>query len=169
MSLVSIILQLTKGFSNWKDTTISFRHHKTSQCHNEAVERMLTAPATTRDIGEVTVHSMKFLGRQGICIRSHDDKEDGNFYQLFKGRSLMNFQSTEFYTIVLDVVYNTWSETTSQGRQQMPSINVTRALNCGFFFSFTSASSQVQFVGIISFEEKMRFLGGLCTLFFLAT
>ena len=31
-----------KGFSNWKDATISFRKHDSSRCHKEAVEKMVT-------------------------------------------------------------------------------------------------------------------------------
>ena len=58
LSLVSIILQLTEGFSNWKDATVSFRHHKTSHCHKEVVERMLTLPATTHDIVEMLSYTL---------------------------------------------------------------------------------------------------------------
>ena len=93
--------QLSKGFSNWKDATISFRQHERSLCHKEAVEKLLTLPATTTDIGEMlsstlvqekaenrhcllkVLSSLRFLARQGCGIRGHDDKKDGNFYQLF--------------------------------------------------------------------------------------
>ena len=44
---------ISRGFSNWKDATISFRKHDSSSCHKEAFEKMITLPATTRDIGEV--------------------------------------------------------------------------------------------------------------------
>ena len=41
---------ITKGYQNWKDTTSSFRNHEGSACHNEAVEKMVTIPATHRDV-----------------------------------------------------------------------------------------------------------------------
>lgn len=92
-------LQLSKGFCNWKDATISFRQHEKSLCHKEAVEKLLTLPATTTDIGEMfsstlaqekaenrhcllkVLETLRFLARQGCGIRGHDES-DGNFYQL---------------------------------------------------------------------------------------
>ena len=41
---------ITKGYQNWKDTTSSFRNHEGSACHKEAVEKMVTIPATHRDV-----------------------------------------------------------------------------------------------------------------------
>ena len=38
-----------RGFHNWKLATTSFCQHA---CHKEAVERVFTLPATTRDVGE---------------------------------------------------------------------------------------------------------------------
>ena len=43
---------VSNGFANWKDATISFRKRDSSKHHKEAFERMVTLPATTRDIGE---------------------------------------------------------------------------------------------------------------------
>ena len=92
-------MQLTCGFTNWKDATSSFRQHEKSNCHKEAVEKVLILLATTPDIAEMlsitlaqekevnrhclfkVMSSLKFLARQGIAMRGHDDR-DGNFYQL---------------------------------------------------------------------------------------
>ena len=92
-------MQLTRGFTNWKDATSSFCQHEKSNCHKEAIEKVLTLPATTPDIAEMlsstlarekeanrhclfkVMSSLKFLARQGIAMRGHDDR-DGNFYQL---------------------------------------------------------------------------------------
>ena len=44
---------MSRGFCNWKDRTIAFHNHEKSLCHKEAVEKVLTLPATTRDVGEL--------------------------------------------------------------------------------------------------------------------
>ena len=36
-------------FHNWKLATTSFHQHEASACHKEAMERVFTLPATTRD------------------------------------------------------------------------------------------------------------------------
>ena len=95
---------LTKGYCNWKDATIAFRKHESSAFHKEAVEMMMTLPATTRNVGEMlsTLHTaekaenrrflltilsnIKFLARQNCAIRGHSDT-DSNFHQLLKLRS----------------------------------------------------------------------------------
>ena len=97
-------MQVSKGFFNWKDGTIAFRKHEKTLCHKEAVEKLLTLPSTTRDIGELlssahaqekaanrhcllkVISSLRFLGRQGCAIRGHGDEIDGNFHQLMKLR-----------------------------------------------------------------------------------
>ena len=41
----------TRGFHNWKLATATFRQHELSTFHKEAVERVITLPAATTDIG----------------------------------------------------------------------------------------------------------------------
>ncbi|KAH3713447.1 hypothetical protein DPMN_073240 [Dreissena polymorpha] len=43
---------ISNGFSNWKQGPVKFWKLDGSDCHKEAVERLLTLPATTRDVGE---------------------------------------------------------------------------------------------------------------------
>lgn len=92
---------LSTGFSNWKDATSKFRKHQDSDCHKEAVERKLKLPRETKDIGEVLsaahleekthnrqqmltiLRNIRFLARQGLPIRGHDDNKS-NFIQLLK-------------------------------------------------------------------------------------
>ncbi|XP_052253227.1 zinc finger MYM-type protein 1-like [Dreissena polymorpha] len=92
---------ISDGFSKWKAGTEKFRKHEKSECHKEAVERLVTLPATTRDVGEMLsaghakekadnrkqllqiLRSIRFLARQGIALRGHDDDE-GNFMQLLQ-------------------------------------------------------------------------------------
>ncbi len=89
---------MTRDFSNWKDGTLSFKKHEKSSCHREAVEVMITLPATTCNVSELLskqhaiqkiknidalleiMSSRKYLGRQGLALRG--DNEDGNLTQL---------------------------------------------------------------------------------------
>jgi len=89
---------VTRGFSNWKDGTLSFKKHEKSSCHREAVEVMITLPATTCNVSELLskqhaiqkiknrdalfeiMSSIKYLCRQGLALRG--DNEDGNLTQL---------------------------------------------------------------------------------------
>ena len=91
-----------QGFCNWKDGTVAFRQHEKSVCHKLAVEKVITLLATTSDVGEMLstalardrannrhfllkiLSSLQYLARQGCAIRGHDDKCDGNLYQLMK-------------------------------------------------------------------------------------
>ena len=45
-------LQVSKEFSNWKDTTIAFRQHEQSKAQSEAVEEVVVFPRTVHDIVE---------------------------------------------------------------------------------------------------------------------
>ena len=87
-------IQVTHGFSNWKDGTIAFHKHKKSACHSEAVEIVVTLPATTKNVGELLSRKyavqklndrqalykiMKyicFLSRQGLALRGNKDESD---------------------------------------------------------------------------------------------
>lgn len=102
-----VFVQVSKGFCNWKNATAQFQKHLQSSCHREAVEVVITLPATTKDIGEQLVQqhakdkernrkmllkimsSIRYLARQGLALRGDGDEEDGNFLQLlkFKGDS----------------------------------------------------------------------------------
>ncbi|XP_065903857.1 zinc finger MYM-type protein 1-like [Dysidea avara] len=99
---------VSKGFCNWKDGTLSFRKHELSACHKEAIEVMVTLPATVKDIGELSsqshanqkaknrqlflqiLSSLKFLARQGLPLRGDKDEKDGNFMQVLKLKSENN-------------------------------------------------------------------------------
>ena len=89
---------ITKGFCNWKEAQGVFREHESSQCHREAVQRVITLPGTTRDIGETlneahadekaenrriirkVFENIQFPGRPGIPFRGNSGTEyNGNF------------------------------------------------------------------------------------------
>ena len=77
---------MSKGFSNWKDATIILKKHANSACHCEAVEIVITLPATAKDVGELLskahqqekqqnrdillklLCSVYFLARQGLAL-----------------------------------------------------------------------------------------------------
>ena len=96
------LMQVSKGFCNWKNATTIMQQHQQSGCHREAVEVVITLPTTTKDIGEQLVQfhakekeynckmllkimsSIRYLARQGLAMRGDGDEEDGNFTQLLK-------------------------------------------------------------------------------------
>ena len=108
---------ILRGFQNWKDATISFAAHGKSLCHKEAVEKVITLPATTRDIAESLSSALakqkkvnrecllkilrctQFLARQGLPLRGDGTGEDdGNFAQVchllgYMDRSFSNWLS----------------------------------------------------------------------------
>ena len=51
--MTSLSILGIEGFCNWKDATIAFCNHEQSVCHKEAMEKIVTLPATTRDVGEL--------------------------------------------------------------------------------------------------------------------
>ena len=83
---------------------MGFPSHGRSDCPKEAVERLLTLPANTRDVGEhfsaeqveekatnrknllKVMSNLRFLARQGLSMRGHKDKNDSNFIQLCRLR-----------------------------------------------------------------------------------
>ena len=96
------MLKVINGYSNWKDATVGFRNHELSGCHREAVEVIISLPATTMNIGAhlsrqyaqekelnrkmliKILSCIQFLARQGLPLRGHGDDSDGNLLQLLK-------------------------------------------------------------------------------------
>ena len=93
---------MCRGCCNRKDATIAFKNHELSACHREAVAVIIRLPATTTHI---VVHlsqqyalqieqnkrmlmkvlsSIRFLSRQGLAFRGHDDDGDGNLIQVLR-------------------------------------------------------------------------------------
>ena len=112
---------ISKGFTNWKDATEAFKKHEKCKCDQDANQVMIVLPATKRDIGEACsathahqktenrtmllkiLQNIRFLGRQGLALRGHDDTES-NFVQLLKLgivmilRYLIGFKKIHKYT-----------------------------------------------------------------------
>ena len=42
-----------RGFAYWKDATIAFKRHESSECHKEAVEVLIVLPCSCPDVGEM--------------------------------------------------------------------------------------------------------------------
>lgn len=91
---------ITRGYVNWKNATAAFKAHEISSCHKEAVAKLITLPASTRDVGESlsavvatqkslnracfmkVLSSIRYLARQGLALRGDDDSD--NFTQMLK-------------------------------------------------------------------------------------
>ena len=96
---------MTKGLSNWKDTTVAFKKHLQSKSHIEAVEVVVTLPKTTKDVGEqlsrahraekeqardmlrLILSSVRFLARQGLALRGDGSDASANLIQLLRLRA----------------------------------------------------------------------------------
>ena len=86
-----------RGFSYWKDATIAFKKHESSDCHKEAVHVSIVLPEACPDVGEMLssqhaqqkkqnrdcllkiVSNLKVLARQGIALRGDGGDADSNF------------------------------------------------------------------------------------------
>ncbi len=95
--LMSLLMKLFRGFTNWKEGTQCFREHEKRECHRIALETLTTLPKTP-NIGELLSSSLakdreqnrrcllKILrclrSRQGCAIRG--DLGQGNLMQLMK-------------------------------------------------------------------------------------
>ena len=64
-------MQVSQGFSNWKDATLSLCTHQDSACHKEAHEKIFTIPATTRNIGDLlsAVHAKEKADNQHCLLK----------------------------------------------------------------------------------------------------
>ena len=91
------------GFQSWKVATRSFRKHKSSHSHKEAVlkwvhytksqpvtaqlsKQVLNDQSQARNCLFKIVSTLRFLARQGLAARGHEEVE-GNFLQLLLLRS----------------------------------------------------------------------------------
>ena len=95
---------ISKGFNNWKDASVKFKEHESSNCHKDSVVVTVDLASSVKDIAEtlqseLTKQKMEnrqmllkilsnicFLARQSIAIRGEGDEENSNFIQLFKLR-----------------------------------------------------------------------------------
>ena len=102
--MLAVWLQVSKGFSNWKNATSLLQKHQGSKCHREAVEVMVTLPATTQDIGELfssqqardkeqnrrmllkTISCVHVLAQQGLPLRGDGDERNSTFLALLSLR-----------------------------------------------------------------------------------
>ena len=94
------------GFTNWKEANKGFSKHQSSDCHKEAIEALCLLPtqivgnvdelmcdevkqqkAVNRKIFMKILQNTRYLARQGLPFRGHDDG-NGNFIQLMKLRGL---------------------------------------------------------------------------------
>ena len=92
------------GFQDWKKATDKFEKHQKSECHSQAIFKVTTLPKSTPNIAEMfsanykkesadnrdclfkILSCIRYLGRQGLPFRGHDDQQS-NFLQLLKLRA----------------------------------------------------------------------------------
>ena len=97
---------ISKGYTYWKEATIAFKKHQSSDCHREAVEMLLVLSQCTKDIAElqsaehaaqktfnyhmlmILLNNLRFLVRQGLALRGDVDEFNSNFIQLLRLRGL---------------------------------------------------------------------------------
>jgi len=90
---------ISRGFSNWKLVTNVFRQHGVTNCRKETVEKIVTLPAMTSDIGErfskahaqekcenckvllKILSNLRFLARQVCAIRGDGNETDNSLCQ----------------------------------------------------------------------------------------
>ena len=95
---------ISKGFNNWKDASVKFKEHESSNCHKDSMIVTVDIPSSVKDIAETwqreltkqksenrqmllkILSNIRFLARQSIAIRGDGDEENSNFIQLFKLR-----------------------------------------------------------------------------------
>ena len=94
------------GFTNWKKAIAKFKDHEDSSCHREAInvseiaERNTNLPEMfdskltyqkfdNRQAFLEILKSIRYLGRQGLPLRGHDDSQ-GNFMQLMMSKARNN-------------------------------------------------------------------------------
>ena len=95
---------ISKGFNNWKDASVKFKEHESSNCHKDSMIVTVDLPSSVKDIAETLqreltkqksenrqmllkiLSNIRFLARQSIAIRGDGDEENSNFIQLFKLR-----------------------------------------------------------------------------------
>ena len=93
---------ISKGFNNWKDASVKFKEHESSNCHKDSVVVTVDLLSSVKDIAETLqseltkqkmeniqmllkiLSNIRFLARQSIAIRGDGDEENSNFIQLFK-------------------------------------------------------------------------------------
>ena len=94
-------LQLSTGFSNWKDGLARIQNHSRSEHHKEANEVLFVLPKQIKDIGEhpdighasrkpgsrkvflTILENIRFLARQGFPLQGDGNEYNSNFKQLF--------------------------------------------------------------------------------------
>ncbi len=83
------------GYNNWKKAHERFRRHASSSCHRESVikfdqmrfpgvDTQLSKQLKSRQLQHrrmlmIQLHSLRFLLRQGLAVRGHN-QEEGNFF-----------------------------------------------------------------------------------------
>ena len=95
---------VSRGFVHWKNATIAFKKHQSSDCHKEATEAIVTLPQQVHDVGELLCEAhreekatnrrmllkilqcIQFLAHQGLPLRGVGADADSHLLQLLQLR-----------------------------------------------------------------------------------
>ena len=96
------------GCSNWKNTRSNdkrFHQHETSKLHQQAIQKLIEVPKSTKDVATMfktnmtetqrenrtsllkIVFCLCYLAPHGLPFRRHGDEKDANFKQLIRFRA----------------------------------------------------------------------------------
>ena len=85
---------ISTGYSNWKDSSVRLPAHEATVCHKIVILKIVTLPATTRDVGELLsaayaheqldrrqcfmklLSNVRFLARQALPLRGYGDESE---------------------------------------------------------------------------------------------
>ena len=93
------------GYSNSKNARSNdkgFHQHETSKCHQQAIQKLIEIPKSTKDVATMCkinmtetqrenrtsllniISCLRYLARQGLPFKGHGDEKDANFKQLIR-------------------------------------------------------------------------------------
>ena len=126
---------ISKGFNNWKDASVKFKEHESSNCHKDSMIVTVDLPSSVKDIAETLqreltklksenrqmllkiLSNIRFLARQSIAIRGDGDEENSNFIQLFKLRGEDDPKFAKWLEKKTDNFALFWSKVTKKATQ----------------------------------------------------
>ena len=67
---------ISKGFNNWKDASVKFKEHESSNCHKDSMIVTVDLPSSVKDIAET-------LQRELTKQKSENRQMLSKFYQIY--------------------------------------------------------------------------------------
>jgi len=168
---------ISKGFTYWKEGICAFKKHAASACHRESVIAIQKLPKECSDVAEILsaehqrektinrkmfliiLQCLRYLARQGLALRGHNDDDNSNFTQLLHLKALDN---PELVTWINKKTNKYTSPDVQNECLQLMALHVLRQINCnigkhGFFTIMadecTDVSNKEQFTICIRWTD----------------